>query len=90
MKVDLRIATIVTAQKVEGADKLLQIQLDIGGVQQKCICRDIEGVSAGKIGGTKSGVRGKSQAAQDEVRHFGRHDIGGRSGRRQCVCSFAG
>lgn len=34
MKVDLRIATVVTAQKVEGADKLLQIQLDIGGVQK--------------------------------------------------------
>jgi methionyl-tRNA synthetase len=32
MRVDLRIATVVTAQKVEGADKLLQIQLDIGGV----------------------------------------------------------
>ena len=31
MKVDLRIARIVKAEHVEGADKLLQLTLDIGG-----------------------------------------------------------
>ncbi len=30
-KVDLRVATIVAAQTIEGADKLLQLTLDIGG-----------------------------------------------------------
>jgi len=33
-KVDLRIARIVKAQHVEGADKLLQLTLDIGGVNR--------------------------------------------------------
>jgi len=32
MKVDLRIAKIATASAVEGADKLLQLELDLGGV----------------------------------------------------------
>ena len=31
MKVELRVARIVDAQHVEGADKLLKLQLDIGG-----------------------------------------------------------
>lgn len=34
MKVDLRVAKIVAAQAVEGADKLLQLTLDIGGEQR--------------------------------------------------------
>lgn len=34
MKVDLRIATVVTAGPVEGADKLLRLELDIGGVRR--------------------------------------------------------
>ena len=33
-KVDLRIAKIVKAQHVDGADKLLQLTLDIGGEQR--------------------------------------------------------
>ena len=32
MKVDLRVARIATASAVEGADKLLQLELDLGGV----------------------------------------------------------
>jgi methionyl-tRNA synthetase len=34
MKVDLRVASIKEAKTVEGADKLLQITLDIGGVEK--------------------------------------------------------
>lgn len=34
MKVDLRVAKIVLAEPVEGADKLLHLQLDIGGVKK--------------------------------------------------------
>ncbi|MCP3679541.1 MAG: methionine--tRNA ligase [Gammaproteobacteria bacterium] len=35
MKVDLRVATVVTAQAVEGAEKLLQLTLDIGGIERQ-------------------------------------------------------
>ncbi|MBN2018627.1 MAG: methionine--tRNA ligase [Sedimentisphaerales bacterium] len=31
-KIDLRIATVTQAERVEGADKLLRLQLDVGGV----------------------------------------------------------
>jgi methionyl-tRNA synthetase len=31
-KIDMRIAKIVKAEKVEGADKLLRMQLDVGGI----------------------------------------------------------
>lgn len=34
-KLDLRIAKIVSAEHVEGADKLLKIQVDLGGVQKQ-------------------------------------------------------
>ncbi|MGX5202000.1 methionine--tRNA ligase [Aliikangiella sp. IMCC44632] len=34
-KVDLRLATIVKAEHVEGADKLLKLQLDLGGVTKQ-------------------------------------------------------
>jgi methionyl-tRNA synthetase len=33
-KLDLRIAKIVKAERVEGADKLLRLQLDVGGLQK--------------------------------------------------------
>ncbi len=34
MKIDLRIARVVSAEPVEGADKLLRLQLDIGGAKK--------------------------------------------------------
>ena len=34
MKVDLRVAKIVKAETVEGADKLLHLELDIGGLKK--------------------------------------------------------
>ncbi len=33
-KIDLRIARVTAADRVEGADKLLQLQLDVGGLQK--------------------------------------------------------
>ncbi len=33
-KIDLRIAKVIKAEKVEGADKLLRLQLDVGGPQK--------------------------------------------------------
>lgn len=37
MKVDLRIAEIKQAEKVEGADKLLKLQLDVGGEPRQIV-----------------------------------------------------
>jgi methionyl-tRNA synthetase len=36
-KIDLRIAKIVKAETVEGADKLLRLQLDVGGLKKTCL-----------------------------------------------------
>lgn len=36
-KVDLRVAKVVDARKVEGADKLLQLQLDVGPLGQRTV-----------------------------------------------------
>jgi methionyl-tRNA synthetase len=36
-KIDLRIAKVVKAETVEGADKLLRLQLDVGGVEKTCL-----------------------------------------------------
>ncbi len=36
-KIDLRIARVVKAERVEGADKLLRLQLDVGGLQRTCL-----------------------------------------------------
>jgi methionyl-tRNA synthetase len=33
-KIDLRIAKVAKAEPVEGADKLLRLQLDVGGIQK--------------------------------------------------------
>ena len=36
-KLDLRIATVVKAEPVEGADKLLRLQLDLGGLKKQVL-----------------------------------------------------
>jgi methionyl-tRNA synthetase len=36
-KVDLRIAKVIKAETVEGADKLLRLQLDVGGIEKSCM-----------------------------------------------------
>lgn len=36
-KIDLRIAKVIKAEPVEGADKLLRLQLDVGGLQKSCM-----------------------------------------------------
>ena len=36
-KIDLRIAKVVKAETVEGADKLLRLQLDVGGLEKTCL-----------------------------------------------------
>jgi methionyl-tRNA synthetase len=36
-KIDLRIAKVAKAETVEGADKLLRLQLDVGGIEKTCL-----------------------------------------------------
>jgi len=36
-KIDLRVAKVTAAEKVEGADKLLRLQLDVGGLQKSVL-----------------------------------------------------
>jgi methionyl-tRNA synthetase len=36
-KIDLRIAKVLKAEKVEGADKLLRLELDVGGPRKTCL-----------------------------------------------------
>jgi methionyl-tRNA synthetase len=36
-KVDLRIAKVIKAETVEGADKLLRLRLDVGGIEKSCM-----------------------------------------------------
>ena len=36
-KIDLRIARVIKAEAVEGADKLLRLHLDVGGLQKTCM-----------------------------------------------------
>ncbi|MFQ6036737.1 MAG: methionine--tRNA ligase, partial [Sedimentisphaerales bacterium] len=36
-KIDLRIAKVIKAERVEGADKLLRLDLDVGGPQKTCL-----------------------------------------------------
>ncbi len=42
MKVDLRVATIVSAEPVEGADKLLKLKLDLGGDDRRTVFAGIK------------------------------------------------
>jgi methionine--tRNA ligase beta chain len=37
MKLDIRIGTVRTADKVEGADKLIRLELDLGGEQRHVV-----------------------------------------------------
>ena len=36
-KIDLRIAKVIKAEAVEGADKLLRLKLDVGGLEKTCL-----------------------------------------------------
>ena len=44
MKVDMRVARVAQASHVEGADKLLQLVLDLGGDVRKTVFAVIKGV----------------------------------------------
>jgi methionine--tRNA ligase beta chain len=37
MKLDIRIGTVTAADKVEGADKLIRLEIDLGGEQRQVV-----------------------------------------------------
>jgi methionyl-tRNA synthetase len=53
MKVDLRIATVMAAQRVAGADKLLQLELDIGGIRKNVFAGIAKAYEPEKLVGRK-------------------------------------
>ena len=82
-KVQLKVARIVAAQPVEGADKLLQLTLDLGGEEPQRVLRDQSGLQPGRPGRpAHSGCR-QPRASQDAVRRIRRYGPGGWTRRRR-------
>jgi methionyl-tRNA synthetase len=50
-KIDLRIARVVKAESVPGADKLLRLQLDLGGLQKSCLAAIAQAYKAEELTG---------------------------------------
>ena len=80
-KLDLRIARIVKAEHMEGADKLLRLTLDLGGGTRNVFAGIKIRLCAGTAGRQAHGDGREPGAAQDEVRHLRRHGAGGWPGR---------
>ena len=78
-KLDLRIAKILAAETVEGADKLLKLTLDIGDGQRTVFAGIRSAYAPEQLRRTPDAGAGESQAAQDALRHFRRHGAGGRA-----------
>ena len=78
-KIDLRVAQIVNAEHVDGADKLLKLTLDVGSAAAYGICRHQIGVRPGTVERTHDRHGRQSGSAPDEIRPVRRH--GARSGR---------
>jgi len=50
-KIDLRIAKVVKAEAVEGASKLLRLQLDVGGLEKTCLAAIAEAYTPDQLTG---------------------------------------
>jgi len=50
-KIDLRIARVVKAESVEGADKLLRLELDVGGLQKNVLAAIAQAYKPGELVG---------------------------------------
>jgi hypothetical protein len=92
MKVDLRVARIVNAQHVEGADKLLQLTLDIGEEHTRNVFAGIKSAypEPALLVRPPDGHGGQSGTAQNEIRHVRRHGAGGRARRKRYFHFVAG
>ncbi len=95
-RVDLRIARIVSAELVEGADKLLKLGVDLGGERRTVFAgrrrsgrraahgvrRNPSGLRAGLAGRPAHGRRREPRASQDAIRGLRGHGPGRRAGRQ--------
>ncbi len=43
MKLDLRVAEIISVENIEGADKLYKIEIDVGEIGKRMICAGLKG-----------------------------------------------
>jgi len=50
-KIDLRIAQVIKAERVEGADKLLRLQLEVGGIQKTVMAAIAQGYAPESLTG---------------------------------------
>ena len=83
-KVDLRIARIVAAERVEGSSKLLRLTLDAGEGRTRNVFSGIASAySARRPGRQADGAGRQPGAAQDEVRPQRRHGAGRQPCRRE-------
>ena len=89
-KLDLRIAKIVAAEAVDGADKLLKLTLDIGDGQRTVFAGIRSAYAPEQLRRTPHAGARESQAAQDALRHFRRHGAGGGPGREGHLPAVAG
>ena len=73
-KIDLRIAQIVNAEHVEGADKLLKLTLDIGEARTRTVFAGIKSAyDPATLDRPADGDGRQPRAAQDEVRRVRGH-----------------
>jgi hypothetical protein len=76
-KIDLRIARIENAQTVQGADKLLRLQLDVGGLKKTCLAAVARAYNPDQLSG-------QPKAQTDEVWTVRRYDSRHRHRRKRC------
>ena len=81
-KLDLRIGKIIKADHVEGADKLLQLTIDIGDETRNIFAGIKSAYAPEDLEGKLTLVIANSGAQKNAFRHVGRHGLGGRSGRQ--------
>ncbi len=93
-RIDLRIARIVAAEAVDGADKLVKLTLDIGESKPRTVFAGIKSAYAPEATGRPADADGReSRASEDALRRVRRHGAGrvrrragylsARSGRRR-------
>ena len=82
--VDLRVALIIKAEAVEGADKLLRLTLDIGD-EQRNVFSGIKSAypDPSKLDGRLTMMIANLKPRKMKFRHFRRHGDGGRPWRRR-------
>ena len=76
VKVDLRVATVIEAEKVKGADKLLRLVVDVGFERTADRRRNREGLRAGEARRPQGGDRCQSPASKVARTGVERHDRG--------------